>query len=228
MVFGAIMAMLLLSPSLAAMQTTMLLKCTVTDEYSGKPVAVKYSLKSSDGKTVKGKTRESDGSFQAVLAPGMHYEIILSNYNILKMRDTIVIADRGEYFEDTREFTVKVLSAGQQLVKENIFEQGNASISAAGKAALKDLVDIMKKNRPLYVRVTACVEQSGDSKKKKRRSSKDNSATQKLVDERVQVLTDYFKEAGKRVSRRVKIVGENSEQPHNVVVAVEKVNNPFD
>ncbi len=137
-------------------QVNALLVGAVRDSLTGKPVGEIlyriYTTTQPPKLVVKGTVKQ-DGTFQALLRSGATYQIFFTHYTILQKRDTLHIPPLESFEEIPRTFTVLQLQPDMLLGTMNVFEPGSATLSTEGEQALTRLLQLLRYNRQLFLKV---------------------------------------------------------------------------
>lgn len=225
-----------------ARQLTVLLQGKLLDEKTGQPVEARYIIATPSGKNLKGKST-ADGSFKQVLNAGESYTITFNDYNIMKTVSEFSMPASDKYYEEKKEFRVRVFRSGDQLLTLVGFDKGKASVTASATAELKKIVDIMKENRSLEISVTVAADElpkkeAAKPKAKKQKKGKKSEDTAPapaandaaaVVQARVDELRKQIEQMDAAVAKRVKYI--NSTTPSataTLVVVVGEVKNKFE
>lgn len=225
--------------SVASALQTVLLQGRVVDQQTGQPVSVRYVISSSSGKNLKGKST-ADGTFKQVVNAGESYTITFNNFDILKTSVDFSIPPSDTYYEEKKDFAVRVLRTGDQLLSMAAFENGTSSLKPEARAELEKLAAMLKENRGLEVSMTVAGDEAPKKTVKKSSKKKGKKAVQEddasaaggssaLVQARVDALRRQMEQIDASVVKRITFV--NSPSPSataNLVVAVGEVKNRFE
>lgn len=127
--------------------TQVILKGKVTDEYTGEPVSVNIEFRGPNDKKIRIVSNSKDGSYQQVLTAGEEYEVIFTNYDIIRKKEKLILEDFGEYKEITKNFTVKRLVPGKKVYEIQAFDVGSDKLNQIALNLLEELQEFMKFNR---------------------------------------------------------------------------------
>lgn len=223
----------------SALQTTVMLQGRVLDEKTGQPVIVKYALVSASGKTLKGKSLE-DGTFKQVVQSGENYTITFNNYNVVKSTANFAIPASDKYIEEKKDFSVRVLHPGDQLLSLAAFEKGKPSLTSEARTELEKIVSMLKENRALEVNMTVAADvvpkavKSSSKKKSKKGKKSDNEETAAsdnspaLVQARVDMLRAHLEQVDAAAAKRVTFINSPTPGDANLVVVIGEVKNRFE
>lgn len=151
-IFAFILTLILLSLTLNAQlpgngYVQVLIKGTISDEFSGKPCETTITIKDKNGKKFKIKSNSVDGSYEQVLTAGENYEFTFMSYDVLKKVENVYIEPAKKYTEQKSDFTVRKLSPGLKLFSSDLFPAGESSISNSPDEILNELDEILVYNR---------------------------------------------------------------------------------
>lgn len=152
-----------LSPqSTIAQNATVNIKGKVLDESTSQPVGVEMDMvivpaKAPTRKIVV-KVNSATGDFLQPLTSGDTYTLKFSSYGVYYKEETLDLPPTSKFREDRKEFRVRRIVTGQQLVESAAFDPQQTSLSATGTAELQAVLDLMKKNVDLQVVVNLAQE----------------------------------------------------------------------
>lgn len=236
-----LIALVLSGVSIAsAAQTNILLQGKVIDEKTGQPIVSKYAISSTSGKTLKGKSL-ADGSFKQILQAGENYTITFNDYNVVKSTVNFTIPATDKYYEEKKDFSVRVLRTGDPLLSLDAFDSGKSSLTTAARTELEKIATMLKENRGLEVQMTV----AGDvppkaakaaPKKKAKKGKKDEpeetpvaDSSPSLVQARIDMVRAHLEQVDASVVKRVNFISSPTPNDNvNLVVAVGEVKNKFE
>lgn len=141
-----------LNIAFAQSDIVVLLKGTVKDQ-SGAPVEVELGFRDAGGDPVRAKSDKA-GVYQAVLKPGQKYTVIFNGKDILREIIEFNIDPTDKYVEVRKDFTVRKLAVGTKIFDGFAFEKGTSELTAQAKEQLKEMADMLNKNRNMTINVT--------------------------------------------------------------------------
>lgn len=142
---------IILSAFTAYGSVPLLLKGTVTDEISGKPLGVTIVFMDDQGKKIKIQSNSIAGNFEQVLNSSSEYSVILSSNDIVRKELVINTKDTDSYTEQKIDFKVKKLAPGVELYSIKCFEMNDDKVNGYAESTFNDLMDMMKFNRSVKV-----------------------------------------------------------------------------
>lgn len=197
-----------------------LLKATVLDSLNRSPLSELpyriYEIKANQLQFVsKGKTK-NNGILEAVLASGKSYIIQFSDYRILRKSDTLIIPSATEFQEIHDTILIRKLTPGEILSKLQIFQEGTAEISPEGEQALENILQLLRKNRSLFLKLEVI--------------NNGNEQNPPLLNERLQTLQDWYRDRQSNISVRrfVLTVDPNQRDTVDAYLRVKEVRNLFE
>ncbi len=128
-----------------------LLQGTLTDEATGKPIAVDFEITDPVGAKTRGKSASNNGSYQAVLEPGNTYTVSFSSFDILRKTETIVLPSSEKYSIVVKDYKIQKLRSGMELNALHAFKAGQSNLSTQATEYLNELKEMMRRNRSLTV-----------------------------------------------------------------------------
>lgn len=124
-----------------------LLKGTVYDEYTNKPVGLMIELKTNKGKWFKIKSDSVTGKYQQVFQSGEEIDITLYDWDVVRTSFKLKLPDTSKYAEFEHDFKVKHLTVGLNAFEWDCFQSGESEITQFGKELIKSLDEVLKFNR---------------------------------------------------------------------------------
>jgi hypothetical protein len=227
-----------------------LIKGTITDARSGKPIdGGKLNVyQGSSTETVSfSKINPRTGFYQLILNPNTDYRFEVVSPKFYTTNFTVKTAPGANYEESVKDFKVEPIPMGTVIYSGRVFEPGSATISDAN--ALRGIVDILKKESAIGVTVTV-IPELGPQKKatpapKKPKKGKAEpvvmapppipSPSASLGEQRATALKNYFKGQGISTTRlgwdvRPPVAGPTgrAKGPDNVVVKISSIQDEND
>lgn len=225
----------------SALQTNILLQGKIVDDKTGQPVVSKYAITGgTSGKTLKGKSL-ADGSFKQILQAGESYTITFTDYNVIKSTANFAIPATDKYYEEKKDFSVRVLRTGDPLLSLDAFDAGKSSLTAAARAELEKIVTMLKENRSLDVQLTVAADvppkaAKAAPKKKAKKGKKDEpeaapvvDSNPSLVQSRLDMVRTQLEQIDASAVKRVTFISSPTPNDNvNLVVTVGEVKNKFE
>lgn len=128
-----------------------LLKGTVKDQ-SGNPVEVELGFRDAAGDPVRAKS-DKNGVYQAVLKPGQKYTVIFNGKDVLREITEFNVDATDKYLEVRKDFSVRKLGVGTRIFDGFAFEKGSSSLKPDAQEKIKELIDMLNKNRNMTITV---------------------------------------------------------------------------
>ncbi|OON69644.1 OmpA family protein [Hymenobacter sp. CRA2] len=147
-------------------------------------------------------TAAAGGKFQLTLAGGASYTLKVTAPGYLPATDALDLTGNTQYGEVARDILLTPLAAEQRLALNNLFfQQSKADILPTSKPELDRLVQVLKDNPELKIRLEGHTDNQGDPK-----------LNVKLSEERVQHLQQYL--VGQGIgAERLQTVGYGGSKP---------------
>lgn len=164
-------------------QKTMLIKGTVIDKSTNKPLELEINLKGETGKKYRINSNV-DGTYSSGIEDGDTYEISIKGYLISHSEKSITIPKTNYYKEYNRNLHISKFEAGMELYSNNLFNKGTAILAVNAEEILKGIRDDLAfHNAKVNFIVSTC---DYYNKTKKKRAA----STKQLITERIKVLRD--------------------------------------
>ncbi len=229
--------------SAIAGQTTVLLQGKLMDEKTGQPVEARYVIATPSGKNLKGKST-ADGSFKQVLNAGESYTITFNDYNVVKTASGFSMPASDKYYEEKKEFRVRMLRTGDQLLSIVGFDKSQSSLTTAAVSELTKIAELLKENRSIEINMTVAADelpkkQAPKAKAKKQKKGKKadvvaeeapaTDASVSLVQARADALRKQMEQFDASIVKRITFI--NSPSPSasaTLVVDIGQVKNKFE
>lgn len=129
-----------------------LLKGTIKEQGSEAPVEAEISFRDQADNPVRAKS-DKQGNYQAVLKPGQKYTVIFTGQNILREIMQFSLDPVEKYTEIRKDFTVKRVVSGLELFNGFAFEKGSTALTTDGQEKMKEIIDILNKNRSMTIKI---------------------------------------------------------------------------
>ncbi|WP_460677649.1 OmpA family protein [Hymenobacter coalescens] len=166
-------------------KATVLLRGRAVDARTGQPLAVVADIRAElPPKTapVAQASAASAGKFQLTLPGGASYTLRATAPGYLPASEPLDLTNSTEYGEITRDVPLTPLAAGQRIALNNLFfQQSKADILPTSRPELDRLVQVLKDNPELKIRLEGHTDNQGDPK-----------LNVKLSEERVQHVQQYL------------------------------------
>jgi archaellum component FlaF (FlaF/FlaG flagellin family) len=223
----------------SALQTNILLQGKIVDEKTGQPVIAKYAITGGAGKTLKGKSL-ADGSFKQILQAGESYTITFNEYNVIKSTTTFAIPATDKYYEEKKDFAVRVLHTGDMLLSLDAFDSGKPSLTTSARTELEKIVTMLKENRGLDVQMTVAADvppkaaKAAPKKAKKGKKAEPEEtpvadSSPSLVQARIDAVRAHLEQVDASAAKRVNFISSPTPNDNvNLVVTIGEVKNKFE
>ncbi|WP_133257102.1 OmpA family protein [Hymenobacter edaphi] len=186
-------------------KATVLLRGRAVDARSGQPLPVAADIKVEllPKNTPAGQaTAASAGKFQLTLPGGASYTLRASAPGYLPLTQELDLTASTQYGEISRDLPLTPLSAGQRMALNNLFfQQSKADILPTSRPELDRLVQVLKDNPELKIRLEGHTDNQGDPK-----------LNVKLSEERVQHVQQYLVAQG-IAAGRLQTIGYGGAKP---------------
>lgn len=216
----------LLYMSAAQIGATISISGTVKpDEPISTFTGVSISFSDPAGKENRTKV-DKDGNFSSViLSPSTRYKVKISGSNIIATAHDFETPNVAKFTELKQNFTAITASAGKIIFSTEVFLPTKAELSTQAKTELDKLIDIMKSNRGLSVKIVLQSETELSIKKetpkpakKSKKKSKTTAETMptevptntvSINQQRINTIQDYLKDVKSR-EKRISIILDSS------------------
>lgn len=210
-----------------------LVKGSVIDEFTGKPVGVSLEFRLESGKKFKINSNSISGEFEQIFNAGEKVQVVISNWDVARKIEEFIVKDTTTYFEQSIVLYVRKFVVGSPIFKFNIFEQNSSSLTSNYKAILDSVeqtlrfsrnikVELRVNARDSYWKTEKIVQQekpkTKSTKKKQQKAetetrtiieSPSESAVKSLVDSRLAALNNSLSEWTKN-KNRITVNGDTS------------------
>jgi hypothetical protein len=133
-----------------------IVKGTVTDEYTGAPAQSTIEFKDKTGKKIKVTSNSKDGFYTQILNGGEEYEVIFSGNDVFREITTISLPSVQKVEEKVINFKVKKLTPGLPIFKISGFDRGSTKLNAQSTELINKLQEAMKFNRQVKFAIVVC------------------------------------------------------------------------
>lgn len=127
-----------------------LIKGSITEETTQKPIGVEIEFRDSEGKRIKSLSNSLTGEFQQILNSNSEYTVILNSNEILRKEFRFRTLDTNDYAEQEIDWTVVKPQPGAIIFRGGIFG-GDNNFTKAGLEKLEEIQMILRFNRELHV-----------------------------------------------------------------------------
>ncbi|MBM2815117.1 MAG: hypothetical protein HW421_1879 [Ignavibacteria bacterium] len=127
--------------------TSVLVKGTIIDGFSGSPVSIEIEIRGSSGNKMKLRSNSLTGQFEQLLNAGNTYTLLFNNYDIIRQFDTLIVDTAIKFKEQEVTFKVKKLTPGTTVYQADGFSKGLSKINVYGKNILNEVAAALKFNR---------------------------------------------------------------------------------
>jgi hypothetical protein len=249
--------LVLLVEIFAGQSVQVLMKGRVIDELSGKPAGVTIEFRSMQGKKFKIQSNSITGAYEQVFNAGDTIEVILSNWDIARKIDTMIIENSSKYKEFNKDFYITRFTEGDKVFSVDAFQNHDSGFLPPGINKIEELYNILLFNRNVKFKlivsahdtfikpvVPSQTKQTEKKKKKKKEDIKphinippapDPEEIKQLVDSRISNVNDYLNKKGK-YSDRLSVTGDYSigenpsgadTNPVDIIIVVQEIKNVF-
>lgn len=181
---------------------------------------------------------DKDGNFSSViLSPSTVYKVKVSGTGLIATVHDFTTPNVSKFTELKQNFTVMTASAGRILFTADVFTPTKAELTSQAKTELDKLIELMKNNRGLSVKIVLPSEtdpvpaKKTDAKpsKKSKKKSKDAAETMpaeapvnalSLNQQRINAIQDYLKDV-KSKEKRVSIILDSSAPSTKTITVAE-------
>jgi len=185
-------------------ETVVLLQGRISD-ISGNPVGTTLNFIGNNGKKISAKSNSKDGTYQQVMTPGVTYNLLVKGY-MVNDNIEVDIPKVTEYTELSRNFTVKKIEEGLNLMKFVAFNPNQSTLKGEYSTYFTTLKDFLRDNINASVVITVGMNDSyfkPTEKKIQVPGKKGKTVSKKvkvtpeeqlstLADERINSIKDYF------------------------------------
>ena len=186
-------------------KATVLLRGRAVDARSGQPLPVAADVKAEllpKNQPAAQASAAQAGKFQLTLPGGAQYLLRLTAPGYLPATEPLDLSASTQYGEISRDIPLTPLAAGQRLALNNLFfQQSKPDLLPTSQPELDRLVQVLKDNPDLRIRLEGHTDNQGDPK-----------LNVKLSEQRVQHLRDYLVTQGIG-TERLQTVGYGGSKP---------------
>lgn len=208
-----ILAAVVLIPALSIDLNAQLTKTVVSltgnvfNEITKQPETVRLLCFDENGKRVtaaRSNASENGAYYMTGLRPGKTYFINLLKKGFLKEVFKIEVANTDKYLEMSRDFLIKPMVSGTQiLLPVPPFELNKSKLRFGSELILEDMLSALKNNENIMFEIICFPD-----------NNKDKAFNQTLTNERAKSLKNYFVSNGIEASR-VSVSGSATTDPKN-------------
>jgi outer membrane protein OmpA-like peptidoglycan-associated protein len=166
----------------------MLLKGTVTDEETGKPVEAVLEIMNNDKNELISKlfSNSESGKYLVTLPSGKNYGISVNAAGYLFHSENFNISDTAAYIEVIKDVKLHRVAEGKKVVLKNIFfDYDKASLRPESVSELERLIRFLKENPAVRIELSGHTDNKGTKE-----------YNQKLSESRAKAVVDYLLEKG--------------------------------
>ncbi len=194
-----------------------LVKGTVTDAYSGKPITATLELvDNATGKLVKKVVSyPSTGAYTVPLPPGKDYALTAGAPDYFFHSENFVIADTSTHEVITKNIQLQPMGVGAKIVLNNVFfDSGKHTLRPESYSELNRLARILQEYKNLRVEISGHTDSKGS-----------DSFNQKLSQRRAQAVVNYILTQGVNSSQIIAVgYGESQPRADNVTAQGRQLN----
>ncbi|WP_052429993.1 OmpA family protein [Sporocytophaga myxococcoides] len=164
-----------------------LVKGTVLDEETGKPVSATISVVNNNNQEKIGfyNSNSLTGQYTLALPHGTNYGITVEANGYMFHSENINIDTKNPFFEITKNIKLESLKAGNSIVLNNMFFDFNKSeLKKESKSELERLVTFLKEHPELKIELSGHTDNVGKAKYNKKLSEKRATAVLKYLAEK--------------------------------------------
>jgi len=182
----------------------LILKGTITDEYSKKPLFATLELTdlSSNKVVATFENNKTTGKYLVSLPSGKNYGITVNSENCLFYSDNVDLLDKQGFKEMVKDIQLKKIAVGSKVVLKNIFfDSGKSTLKDESQKELENLLAILNEVSTLKIEISGHTDNVGSSKFNK-----------SLSEKRAKAVVDYLISKGISADR-LTFVGYGLDQP---------------
>ncbi len=181
-----------------------LVKGTVTDAYSGKPIEASLELvDNATGKVVKMvNSYASTGAYTVPLPPGKDYALTAGAPDYFFHSENFIISDTSVHEVIRKDIQLQPMGIGAKIVLNNVFfDSGKATLRPESFSELSRLINILRQYTRIVIEISGHTDSRGSL-----------SSNQRLSQKRAQSVVDYILGQGVNLAQ-IRAVGYGEEQP---------------
>ena len=114
---------------------------------TNKPIGTDIKFIDENGKSAILKSNSLDGFYQQVLMSGKNYKMFLDGFIINGESNSFTIPSYQKYIEINKNFEVKQITNGLEILHNAAFLKNDSSLTPAGVESLKDLKEIISSQK---------------------------------------------------------------------------------
>jgi len=179
-------------PAKFAVDTSLLMKGTITDSETGKPVFAKMELIDAEiSRIVATTTSDSAGSYFIRIPQSKRYGVEIVARNYMLYLDIVDLAQESYRREIVRDFRLDPIEIGARMILKNIFfEFGKSTLKSESYIQLDNVVLLMQSTPGLRIEISGHTDNVGSAK-----------TNQKLSEDRSRAVVDYLVSRGVELAR---------------------------
>lgn len=210
----------------SAQSVQVFMKGRVFDELSGSPISVNMEFRTSNGKKIKIQSNSITGAYEQIFNAGDTIEVILTNWDIARKAETIIIENFQKYTEVERNFYVIKFTPGSTVFSINAFNPAESDVLQVFSSKLEEINKMLVFNRNVKFEILISAkdtykkeykivkEKIIDKSKKKKKDAKEqflekivevqnfsNEELKSLVAKRAQNMKSFLQKNGKFLER---------------------------
>ena len=182
----------------------MILKGTITDEYTKEPLFASIELTDlSTNKVVATfQNNKTSGKYLLSLPAGKNYGITVNSDQCLFYSDNVDLRESEGFNEVVKDIQLKRIAVGSSIVLKNIFfESGKSKLKKESEVELATLLKMLNDQPTMKIEISGHTDNVGSA-----------SFNKKLSENRAKAVVDYLIEKGINADR-MKYVGYGFDQP---------------
>ncbi len=125
----------------------------VIDSVSNKPIGCAITVIGPTKKTSI-KSDSKDGSYLVVVNEAGPHSFVMAGYNVYRKEIVVNVPFSEKFQEIKRDFSLRALEEGTVVAEARGFELNAATLNAAGRKALDELMATMNSNQQMNVEIT--------------------------------------------------------------------------
>ena len=191
-----------------------IVKGSVLDEFTNKPVIVEMMFTNKDGKKFKIIPNSLTGHYEQVLNSGEDYDVTFINYDVVRETQQLHLEYSAKYLELEHNYSVKRMTNGLELFSANAFKNNSADLVVEGKELLDRIVKTMRFSRGAKLQIKISAKDADKSKNSK-----------ELIENRIKSIFGYDGLAD--VKSRISISASDVNTDKNLTVIVTEISDPL-
>jgi outer membrane protein OmpA-like peptidoglycan-associated protein len=179
-------------PAKFMVDTSLLMKGTITDSETGRPVFAKMDIIDTEiSRIVATTTSDSTGGYFIRIPLPKRYGVEIVARNYMLNLDIVDLAKESYRSEITRDFKLEPIEIGAKMILKNIFfEFGKSTLKSESYIQLDNVVLLLQSTPGLHIEISGHTDNVGSAK-----------TNQKLSEDRSRAVVDYLVSRGIDLSR---------------------------